>query len=417
MSGYVMTRAGYAGELAVAVGPRLLTGILTGPALASHRRSWPMPDQLSAIELIRLTDNVRLLGRGGSGVPFCQKLATAVDAGRRREVVVNAAEGEPGSAKDSALLMSVPHLVLDGAEIIAMALECPVVRIAVPGKRPAVADALRAAVAERPGGLVSYEVTATDGSFVSGQARAVIELIEGRPNQPVTSWAPETVSGVRGHPTLLSNAETFAQVAVAVALGTQEYLRLGTPDEPGTTLLTVAGDGPGGVVLEVPFGVELRRVLEYCGYAEGGPVLMGGYHGTWLSAADAARVRMSRVDLAEVGASIAAGVVLPLDPASCPVTVTAQVIDYLASHGSQQCGPCRNGLPALAESLGMLSRGASRSTSRRIKELAATVTGRGACGHPDGAVRLVRSLFRAFPEEVTAHENGRCTVSSRLVRR
>jgi NADH:ubiquinone oxidoreductase subunit F (NADH-binding) len=225
------------------------------------------------------------------------------------------------------------------------------------------------------------------------------------------------VRGIRGRPTLLSNAETFAQVTVAATLGVSEYVRAGLPDEPGTTLLTVAGDGPGGVVLEVPYGVELERVLAYCGYATGGPVLMGGYHGTWLSADQVARRRVSRADLALAGASIGAGVVLPLDPASCPVTITAGIVDYLAGHSARRCGPCRNGLPALAESLGVLSRGANRSTSTRIKELAAVVTGRGACAHPDGSVRLVRSLFRVFPDEVSAHENGRCSAAARLVPR
>ncbi|MDQ1289794.1 MAG: hypothetical protein QG622_3360 [Actinomycetota bacterium] len=415
MTGYLMAPAGYTGELAVAVGPRLLTGILAGPSLVNHRRSWPMPDGVDAADLVRLTDRVRLLGRGGAGFPFNRKLATALGAGRRRTVVVNAAEGEPGSAKDSALLVTAPHLVLDGAEIVANALECPVVRIVVPAERPAVEEALRAAVDERPGKPVSFEVLTTGGSFVSGQARAVIELAEGRPNLPVTSWAPEAVSGIRGRPTLLSNAETYAQIAVAVTLGTEEHSRLGLPEEPGTTLLTIAGDGPGGVVLEVPFGVELERVLAYCGYATGGPVLVGGYHGAWLPAEEVARRRVSRADLLDAGASLGAGVLLPLDPASCPVTVTAGIVEYLAGHSAKRCGPCRNGLPALAESLGMLSRGASRSTSTRIKELSAVVTGRGACAHPDGTVRLVRSLFRSFPGEIAAHESGRCTVSSQLV--
>lgn len=417
MTGYRMAPVGYSGELAVAAGPRLLAGVTTGPGLASHRRIWRAVDPLSAPDLIALTAQARLVGRGGAGFPFTRKLATAHTAGRKRTVVVNAAEGEPGSAKDAALLVTAPHLVLDGAELVAESLDCDVVRVVTPMERPAVTAALAAAVDERPGDGVGFEITETEGSFVSGQARAVIELSEGRQNLPVTSWAPEAVSGIKGRPTLLSNAETFAQVAAVAALGVIEYNRAGLPEEPGTTLLTVAGDGPGGVVVEVPHGVELRRVLEFCGYALDGPVLMGGYHGTWLPAEEVARRRVSRADLAPVGATIGAGVVLPLDPASCPVIVTARIVEYLAGHSAGRCGPCRNGLPTLAETLGMLARGSDRSTSTRVKELAATVNGRGACAHPDGTVRLVRSLFRAFPHEVSSHEHGRCSLATRLVTR
>jgi NADH:ubiquinone oxidoreductase subunit F (NADH-binding) len=412
-----MAPVGYSGDLAVAAGPRLLAGVLDGPALVNHRRRWAAPDPLAAEDLIALTNAARILGRGGAGFPFGRKLATAHAAGRRRTVVVNAAEGEPGSAKDAALLVTAPHLVLDGAELVAEALECEVVRIVVPSERPSVTQALREALEERPDDPVRYELTETGGSFVSGQARAVIELTEGRTNLPVTSWAPEAVSGIKGRPTLLSNAETYAHVAVAASLGAAEYTTAGLPDEPGTTLLTVAGDGPGGVVLEVPFGVELHRVLEYCGYATDGPVLMGGYHGTWLPADEVGRRRISRADLTAAGSSLGAGVILPLDPASCPVTVTARIVEYLAGHSAGRCGPCKNGLPAMATSLDMLARGSDRSTSTRVKELASIVSGRGACAHPDGTVRLVRSLYRAFPHEVAAHEHARCGVVSRLATR
>lgn len=417
MTGYRTVPIGYTSELVVAPGPRLLTGVVDGPALATHRCIWPASAPISADELIALTGRARLLGRGGAGFPFHRKLSTAYSAGRRRTIVVNAAEGEPGSAKDSALLVTTPHLVLDGAEIVARALECPTVIVVTPRERPAVVKALQTAVAERSEEPVRFEILQTAGSFVSGQARAVIELAEGRANLPVTSWAPEAITGIKGRPTLLSNAETFAQVAVLLALGVNEYTRAGLPDEPGTVLLTVAGDGPGGVVLEVPYGVELHRVLEYCGYGMDGPVLIGGYHGTWLPAQEVARRRVSRVDLALAGATLGAGVILPLDPTSCPVDITAQIVEYLAGHSAGQCGPCKNGLPALAQALGALARSSDRTTSTRVKELSALVTGRGACAHPDGTVRLVRSLFRAFPDEIAAHEHTRCALTSRLVNR
>ena len=414
MSGYRTVPAGFGGDLVVAVGPRLLRGVAADHTLTEHRRLWAAPGPVDAAELVARTERAGLRGRGGAGFPFSRKLATAVSAGRKRTVVVNAAEGEPGSAKDSALMITTPHLVLDGAELVAGALEVSTVTVVVPAERAAVEQSLRRAVAERSGN-VGYEILTTGGTFVGGQARAVIELAEGRENLPVTSWAPEAISGIKNRPTLLSNAETFAQVAALCALGVNDYLREGLPTEPGTTLLTVAGDSPGGVVLEVPFGVELARVLGYCGYGVDGPVLMGGYHGAWLEVEQVRRRTVSRADLAVSGASLGAGVILPLDPATCPVMITASIVDYLAAHSARRCGPCKNGLPALATTMAELAGGGGPATSTRAKELVALVTGRGACAHPDGTARLVRSLFRAFPEEIAAHENGRCDGSTARV--
>jgi NADH:ubiquinone oxidoreductase subunit F (NADH-binding) len=403
VTGYVAVPAGYAHDVAVIVGDRLLTGIEHGPALSRHRGSWPVPPHLTSRDLLALLTSTDIRGRGGAGFPFARKVATAVESGRRRVVVVNASEGEPGSAKDSALMMTAPHLVLDGAETVARALGVRHIRVLVPGERPAVLPSVRAAVDERrdAGGDVRYDVLATSGGFVGGQARAVIELLEGRENLPVTAWEPEAVSGFRGRPTLLSNAETFAQVAALVAAGAAAYASVGTPQEPGTTLLTVAGDGPGGVVLEVPFGTGLADVLRLCGYEPDVTVLLGGYHGTWVDAEQAAARRVSRADLAAVG-------VLPLDRQSCPVSLTAAVVDYLAGQSARRCGPCKNGLPALAAACAGLAEGAGRAATERVEQLVGLLPGRGACAHPDGTVRLVRSLLVNFRSEVAAHERGGC---------
>lgn len=403
----VTAPAGYGSDVAVAVGERLLAGADRGTGLGAHRGLWPAPAALSGRDLVALLGATQIRGRGGAGFPFGRKVSTALRAGRRRAVVVNASEGEPGSAKDAALLTTVPHLVLDGAETVAGALGVRRVHVVVPGERPAVGDAVEDAVAERSGGPVRYTLSTASGGFVGGQSRAVVELLEGRENLPVTSWEPEAVSGLRGRPTVLSNAETFAQVAALVALGPAGYATAGTADEPGTTLLTVAGDGPGGVVLEVPLGTALADVLRACGYAPDVTVLMGGYHGAWLPPAQTAIRRLTRGDLAAAGASLGAGVVLPLDPAACPVTLTASVVEYLAGQSARRCGPCRNGLPALAVATRALAEG-SPEAAARVAALVGLVAGRGACAHPDGTARLVRSMLTAFPGEVGEHGRGWC---------
>ena len=79
---------------------------------------------------------------------------------------------------------------------------------------------------------------------------------------------------------------------------------------------------------------------------------------------------------------------------------------YLAGASAGRCGPCRNGLPALAAS-GRRARGRRRPGGDPPSRGARGVLpGRGACAHPDGSVRLVASMLTAFPEEVRAHEAG-----------
>ena len=103
-------------------------------------------------------------------------------------------EGELASAKDHALALTRPHLVLDGVVATARALRTRKVHVVLPGERPAAAAAMRPAIAERNDGVQIYTSTA-DSRFVAGQARAVVELLSGRPNLPTTTWEPEAISG------------------------------------------------------------------------------------------------------------------------------------------------------------------------------------------------------------------------------
>jgi NADH:ubiquinone oxidoreductase subunit F (NADH-binding) len=364
-------------------------------------------------ELVRLTTAGGLRGRGGAGFPFATKLTATADSRGRPVVVVNGAEGEPASAKDSALLLLRPDLVLDGAMAAAYALRAGAVHVVVPEDRPGVVEGVRTALAARAArprrerDPVRARLHVAAARFVAGQAHAVLQLLSGRPGLPVTAWAPAAVEGLGGRPTLLSNAETWAQVAVALRLGAARFTAVGDAAEPGTVLLTVAGDGPDATVLEVPTGRRLDEVLAATGHDPDGPVLTGGYHGTWLPAGGARGLALTRAAFAAAGGSLGAGVLLPLPLGSCPVARTAAIATYLAEESAGRCGPCRNGLPALAGRLRTVSETGFDAASD-LTHLLARVTGRGACAHPDGTARLVASLLEVFPQEVAAHEMGRC---------
>ncbi len=391
--------------------------VLPGERLLSPDPQPAMPAaRMDLATLVELTRACGLRGRGGAGFPFATKLTAAASARGRPVVVINAAEGEPASSKDSTLLLTRPHLVIDGAMAAAGALRAGAVHIVVAAERDAVVRAVRQALDERASrsrrerDAVRVKLHVAESRFVAGQAQAVLQLLAGRPGLPVTAWAPEAISGLNGKPTLLSNAETWAQVATAVRLGAAGYTALGDADEPGTLLLTVAGDTGMATVLEVPSGTSLSEVLVTTGHDPAGPVLTGGYHGRWLRAGAALDLPLTRAAVDAAGGALGAGVVLPLAPGLCPVSRTADITAYLAGETAGRCGPCRNGLPALAGQLHTLAR-RGQSASADVSHLLARVTGRGACAHPDGTSRLVASLLVAFPDEVAAHEQGRCDVA------
>lgn len=377
----------------VAEGPRLLANLADGPGLDQHRRSHPSPGEVSLDRLASIAEAADLRGRGGAGFPFAVKLRTA--ARRGAVVVVNLSEGEPSSRKDETLAMLRPHLILDGAALAAQALHTRQAHVVLPGDQPLVGARIQEAIAERRGTeRVQWHTHVADEGFVSGQARAVIELMSGRANRPVTAWAPEAVSGFRGRPTLLSNAETYAQLCSIWSHG---------PD-PATMLITRdTGTGP-RAVLEVELGAPWSAVLSPEELNR--PVLLGGYHGVWVPGGALVNRRIDADDLSGLHARLGAGVVMPLREGGCPLERTAHIVSYLAGQSAGRCGPCRHGLPSLALAVEDARRGVG--TTERIHELTGLVSGRGACAHPDGTARLVESLLRWFGDELRLHQRQEC---------
>jgi NADH:ubiquinone oxidoreductase subunit F (NADH-binding) len=187
------------------------------------------------------------------------------------------------------------------------------------------------------------------------------------------------------------------------------FRRAGTGETPGTFLATVGGSVRDPGVYELPYGVPLGDLLAAAGgpAAPLGAVLVGGYHGGWVPARD--DVAISREGLRRFAAAPGAGVVLALPGHACGLAESARIAGYLAGESAGRCGPCANGLPRLADTLNAL---AARQRDPRlpaaVERLASMVTGRGACGHPDGAARFVRSSLRAFAADVAAHLDGHC---------
>ena len=372
----------------------------------------------------RLIDQVEasgLLGRGGAAFPAAVKLRS-VAAAPRPVVVANGTEGEPASTKDRVLLAHNPHLVIDGTLAAAAMIGAREAVIAISRGAGAAGARLDAALAERGSEARLIRVERVPERFVAGEERALVHWLNGGPAKP-TFGARPFERGVRGRPTLVQNVETLANIALIARHGPDWFREAGTEDEPGTVLATLLGAVAHPGVVETAPGTLLGGIVARAGGPVGRPsaLLLGGYFGAWLPAGALERP-LTTAALGSLGARVLA--VLP--EGACGLTETARVVRWLAGQGAGQCGPCRFGLPAMAEALETLAYGPRQLTLRpnvnwpseaapalrRLEHLGGAVAGRGACAHPDGVVRLVQSALEVFAGEVSAHLDGRCSADA-----
>ena len=141
--------------------------------------------------------------------------------------------------------------------------------------------------------------------------------------------------------------------------------------------------------------------------------MIGGYHGTWVPAGRAAELTLDNRSMTASGGILGAGVIAALPANRCGLAEAARVVRYLALESAGQCGPCLNGLPRIAEGLSTLSGPRPGPAARaNVERWAGLVTGRGACSHPDGSARFVRSALAVFSAELRHHEEGLCSAAS-----
>jgi NADH:ubiquinone oxidoreductase subunit F (NADH-binding) len=402
---------GHGGLPRLLAGPRIDGAAMT---LGEHERvHGPLP-AVGGPGLIDAIDASGLRGRGGADFPTARKLR--VVAGRRRAgaVVVNGGETEPASAKDRLLLSKLPHLVLDGAVLAARAVGASEVIVRTRASAVSVQAALDDALAQRHGDRVPIGVVTGPEGYVSGEESAVIHHLNGGPALPTFVPPRPYERGYRGRPTLIQNPETLAQIALIARFGPEWFRELGTDADPGSALVTISGAVAAPGVHELAFGTPMTELVA----AAGGPteslraLLVGGYFGTWVEASRALGLRLAREDLRSVGCTLGSGVVIALGERSCGLHESARVIDYLASQSAGQCGPCVHGLRAISDSVAALAAGTAGPGEReRVLRWASEVRGRGACHHPDGAVRFVESVLEVFGEEIEHHLRAGCTAA------
>jgi NADH:ubiquinone oxidoreductase subunit F (NADH-binding) len=403
-----------------------------GPDLAEHLSAYGPPPFAPAGSaraqneaLIAAVEQAGLTGRGGAGFPAGRKLRAVAEAGRRAGplrspagtvLIANGGESEPSSGKDALLLSRSPHLVLDGIVLAAQAVGATRAYLCVHGD-PA---PLRAAVTSRErAGLnrVPIQVAVVPAGYVASQETSLVSFLNGAGARPAFIPPRPSQRGVHRHPTLVLNVETLANIALIARRGPDWFRSVGTAAEPGSVLVTVGGAVAAPGVYEAALGTPVGAVLEQAGGPSEPPqaVLAGGYFGGWLPLPAGASVPLSAGSLRAAGAALGPGTLVVLPAGSCPLAETARVTGYLAGQSAGQCGPCANGLPALAAALSHVAFGRpGPDVLRWTEDLLVLVRGRGACHLPDGAAGLVASVLHVFAADLRHHrEHGPCGRAAR----
>ena len=372
-------------------------------------------------ELIVEVERAGLAGRGGAGFPAGRKMRAVAEAGRKggplrgggTVVIANGAASEPASGKDRLLLARAPHLVLDGIALAAEATGAARGYLVLHEGQDELALQLAAAVDEREHvgqNRVPVQVVAVRRGYVASQETAVISQLNGGAPKPAFVPPRPFEKGAHGRPTLVQNVETLAHVALIARFGADWFRDLGPADPgaggAGSALVTVSGAVSRPGVYEIALGMPIGELVRWAGGPSERPqaILAGGYFGGWLPYDRALGVPVSDPALRAAGAALGPGVLVVLPESACGLAETAWIAGFLATQSAGQCGPCVNGLPALA---GMLEQLAFGRPDRRAlgwaQRLLTLVARRGACHLPDGAAAFVASGLATFADELRQH--------------
>ena len=379
-----------------------------------------------------------LRGRGGAGFPTARKWSgVRSSAGSHRYVVCNAAEGEPSSFKDRALLRANPYQVVEGLTVAALTIGAREAYIGIKAsfrqEMERVVGALEEMEAAGLAGDVPITVVGGPDEYLFGEEKALLEVIEGKPPLPrllppyehglfatgsQMGW--EAVPREPGHgpaldvsnPTLVNNVETLANVVHILVRGAEWFRGMGTPGSPGHAVATVVGDVVHPGVAEIDLGTTLSDVIdEVGGGARPGRQIKAALSGisNCVVTADNLHTPLTYEDMANIGSGLGAVGFAVYDDTACMVEVAFQYSRFLWIESCGQCPPCKLGTQEITHRLNEIE--ACRGSEEDVAVIGArlaNVTDGNRCFLPVEEQNVVGSILRAFPGEFAAHLEGDC---------
>jgi NADH-quinone oxidoreductase subunit F len=356
--------------------------------------------------------------------------------------VCNAAEGEPATFKDRALLRSNPYQVIEGLAIAALAVGTTEVFIALKASFIPEREAVLRAVEElQASGLaddLTVGIVAGPEEYLFGEEKALLEVIEG--NDPQPRWLPPYLHGLfatapqlgwqshepePGHergevsnPTLVDNAETLANVPHVVARGADWFRSFGTAQSPGTVVCTMVGDVGRPGVTEVELGTPLRALLESTGGVAPGRSVKAVFSGITnpVLRGDRIDTPLTYEDLTAAGSGLGAAGFVVYDDTACMIDVATAFSRFLWVESCGQCPACKLGTGRITAALERIAtRRATNRDLRAIYRALRVVSDGNRCFLPVEEQQVVGSILRTFPEDATAHLERRCPASRSII--
>ena len=303
-----------------------------------------------------------VLGHGGAAFPVGRKWAVVkLDDGQPHYLCANADEGEPGTFKDRWILEHAPHLLLESMLIACYALQVRNCFVYIRGEFDQPYRRLQAAVEEAyVAGYFGENILGTGfacdivvyrgaGSYVCGEASALITSIEGKKGYPRNRPPRLTVRGLYQRPTVINNVETLSNVAIIMRMGAEAFRKVGTPKSPGTQLVSISGHVNKPGVYEVEYGYPLAKfIYEDCGGVLGGKglkcIIPGGISTKVMTAKDIEGVTYDHKSMEAAGSQVGSGGMVVIAEGTCMVRLLQVMLRFYHHESCGQCTPCREGM-------------------------------------------------------------------------
>jgi NADH-quinone oxidoreductase subunit F len=359
-------------------------------------------------------------GRGGAGFAMGTKISFLPKGSMDKYLVCNADESEPGTFKDRELMQKTPHTLIEGIIIAAYAAGTNRSFIYIRGEYALQADMLDAALHEaREAGYVGENILGSElslslvvhrgaGAYICGEETGLLDSLEGKRGNPRLKPPFPALQGLYQGPTLINNVETLSTVPAIIAMGGEEYAKLGVETSTGTKLVSVSGhvQRPGNY--EVELGISSREIIY--GLAGGPPEgrevkcwFPGGSSSPVLTAADL-DIPYDFNSLAEAKSMLGSGAIIVVDDSTPILDVAMKVAKFYRHESCGKCTPCREGTNWTVKMLERIDVG--EATPMDLEIMASVqehIIGNCLCVLGDAMAMPIGSMIAKFKDEFEAH--------------
>ena len=369
--------------------------------------------------VIQLVKDSGLRGRGGAGFPTGMKWGFIPQGDEKDHyLVVNADESEPGTCKDTPLLMANPHVLIEGCIIACHAIRAKQAFIYIRGEVTHVVRRVNQAIedAYKAGHLgkgIDIVLHVGAGAYICGEETALLDSLEGFRGQPRLRPPFPAIAGLYARPTVVNNVESIASVPAIIANGAEWYQGMGTEKSKGTTLYSLSGHVTNPGQFEAPLGITLREILELSGGVRAGHKLKfwtPGGSSTPLFTDAHLDTPLDYEGVSAAGSMLGTKALQIFDETTCVVRAVLRWTEFYKHESCGKCTPCREGTWWLVQILRDLENGVGTEDDlAKLLDLCDNIMGRSFCALGDGATSPITSSIQYFRDEYIAHlTNGGC---------